>query len=86
MSRRQVCVDAIVPPSGRVMHSGFCVGYLLIVDAFGRSKCPAIPEARIPWSAGVWISLFVILIQMSNVQLKFTNVLSFHHHQYYHHL
>ncbi len=75
-SRRKVCADDIVKPSGRVMCSGFVVTCLYIIGAFERRKCPVIPESKIPWLVEVWISLYSTLLQTSVVQLECSTILS----------
>ncbi len=60
MSTRQVCMNTIISPSGRVMYSGFDVGCKLIICALGKRKCLIVPESKIPWSVGVWASVFIL--------------------------
>ncbi len=76
MSRRHVWVEAIMQLSGKVIHSGFVVGCLLIIGVLERRKCPVVPESNIPCSIGVWSSLFMTLLHTSLVQLEHTTVMS----------
>ncbi len=75
-------MKTIVQPSGRLIHSGFFVGCLLVICALVWRKCPAIPESKIPWSVGVWSSLFIILLHSYFVQLNLNTLCHYHH---YHH-
>lgn len=72
MFGRQVWVNAMMQPSGRVMHKGLVVDYLLIICASGRKKYQVVPKSKMSWFIGVWISIF-------NTQLHVSLVLGVYH-------
>ncbi len=75
MANWQVWVDTIIQASGRIMCNGFIVDCLLIISSLERRKCPVVPDSKIPWSIGVWSSLFATLLHTSFVKLACTTIL-----------
>ncbi len=69
-------------------QEGWCVVdlmsvvYYSLVHREGESVC-FFPQSKIPWSVGIWVSLFITVLHTSLVQLESP---LFHHHHHYHHL